>query len=422
MHRSWGNAIEADEALERMGADVMRWMFCQQVPSQNMRFGYGPAEEVKRRLLTLWNSVSFLVTYANIEGWEPRWEDLTHGPARKDGLRPLDRWLLARVQELVAEATAAYEDYWSPRVSRAFEDFVGDLSNWYVRRSRPRFWRGDEAALRTLWYSLVQALRVVSPVMPFLAEHLWRTLVGPCRDAPESVFLAGWPEPMESLRDPDLLVEVEAARRVTELARAARSQAGLKLRQPLRRLVVVTSDPGRRALVSRQVEEIAGELRVKEIAIAESPNEVAVLKATPRLDVLGARYGPNLPELRKLLQAGEFQVTDGGLRAGAFVLGPGEFTLDYAPREGWAVSHESDYVVAVDTRLDDALTLEGRVLDLIHAVQRKRKEAGLEIIDRIRLTVAEADQDLLAHEDWIKAETLATEIEVGPELAVEKHE
>jgi isoleucyl-tRNA synthetase len=420
MHRSWGNAIEADEALERMGADVIRWMFCQQVPSQNIRFGYGPADEVKRRLLTLWNSVSFFVTYANIEGWQPQWEDVSQGPARKGGLRPLDRWLLARVQELVTEATAAYEDYWTPRVTRAFEAFVDDLSNWYVRRSRPRFWRGDEAALRTLWYSLVQALRVVSPVMPFLADHLWRTLVGPCRDAPESIFLAGWPEPVDSLLDHELLAEVGAARRVAELARAARSRAGLKLRQPLRRLVVVTSDPGRRALVSRQVEEIASELRVKEIAIAESPKEVAVLTATARLDIVGSRYGPNLPELRRLLQEGEFQVTDGGLRAGAFVLGPGEFTLDYAPREGWAVSHEHDYVVAVDTRIDDALALEGRVLDLIHAVQRKRKEAGLEITDRIRLTIPEGDRDLLAYEDWIKAETLATEIQVGAELAVAK--
>jgi isoleucyl-tRNA synthetase len=420
MHRSWGNAIEADEALERMGADVIRWMFCQQVPSQNIRFGYGPADDVKRRLLTLWNSVSFFVTYANIEGWQPQWEDLSHGPARKGGLRPLDRWLLARVQELVTEATAAYEDYWTPRVTRAFEAFVDDLSNWYVRRSRPRFWRGDEAALRTLWYSLAQALRVISPLMPFLADHLWRTLVGPCRDAPESIFLAGWPEPADSLLDRELLAEVGAARRVAELARAARSQAGLKLRQPLRRLVVATSDPGRRALVSRQVEEIASELRVKEIAIAESPKEVAVLTATPRLDIVGSRYGPNLPELRKLLREGEFQVTDGSLRAGGFVLGPGEFTLDYAPREGWAVSHENDYVVAVDTRIDDALALEGRVLDLIHAVQRKRKEAGLEITDRIRLTVPEADEDVLVHEEWIKQETLATEIEVGLELAVTK--
>jgi isoleucyl-tRNA synthetase len=168
------------------------------------------------------------------------------------------------------------------------------------------------------------------------------------------------------------------------------------------------------------VEEIASELRVKEIAIAESPKEVAVLTATPRLDIVGSRYGPNLPELRKLLREGEFQVTDGSLRAGGFVLGPGEFTLDYAPREGWAVSHENDYVVAVDTRIDDALALEGRVLDLIHAVQRKRKEAGLEITDRIRLTVPEADEDVLVHEEWIKQETLATEIEVGLELAVTK--
>jgi isoleucyl-tRNA synthetase len=261
MHRSWGNAIDADEALANMGADVMRWMFCAQIPSQNLRFGYGPANEIKRKLLTLWNSVGFLVTYANIERWEPRYEDLDAGP-RGAELRALDRWLLARTQELVSESTEAYESFWTPKVTRAFEAFVDDLSNWYVRRNRPRFWRGDDAAFRTLWYALTQALRLVAPVMPFVAEELWQILVaGPCRDAPESVHLARWPEPTDGLVDPKLLEEVAAARSVVELGHSARNQAGLKLRQPLRRLVVSTTDPGRRALVSRQVEEIAGELR-----------------------------------------------------------------------------------------------------------------------------------------------------------------
>jgi isoleucyl-tRNA synthetase len=422
MHRSWGNAIEADEALERMGADVMRWLYSDQVPSQNIRFGYGPADQVKRRLLTLWNSVSFFVTYANIERFTPRFEDLADGPALNRDVKALDRWVLARTQQLLDEATVAYEDYWTPRLTRAVEDFVDDLSNWYVRRSRPRFWRGDAAAFRTLWYALVQTVRVVAPVMPFLAEALWRNLTGPARGAPESVFLAGWPEPVESFREEEILLEVATARRVAELARAARSQAGLKLRQPLRRLVVVTTDPGRRARVSRQVEEIAGEIRVSEIAIADTPNEVATLTATPRLDLLGPRYGPNLPELRRLLAEGSFRVTDGSLRAGAFVLGPGEFTLEYAPREGWALAHEPDYVVAVDTRLDEELRRKGRVYDLIHTVQRMRKDAGLDITDRIVLTIPDSDRDLLEHEEWIKAETLATRVEVAEELGIRKDE
>jgi isoleucyl-tRNA synthetase len=421
MHGSWGNLIPAEDAFDRMGADVMRWQYCAQPPDRNLLFGYGPAHEIKRKLLTLWNCVSFLVTYASIEKWTPRYEDLETGP-RPDGLRPLDRWLLARVQELVDETTGAYDRYLTVEVIRAFETYLDDLSNWYVRRTRRRFWDGDPAAFATLWYALVQALRVVAPVLPFLTDHLWRNLVADLRGAPESVFLAGWPEGRDRLRDRGLLEEVAVGRQVTELARSARQQAGIKLRQPLRRLVVVTGDAGRRALVSRQVEDLAGELRVKEVAIADSPNEVAELRATPRLDLIGPRYGTNLPELRRLLSEGSFEVSNGTLRAGGFVLGRGEFTLDYSPREGWAVEHADEYVVAVDIRVDDELRLEGRVYDLIHTVQGLRREAGLEISDRIVLTVTEAERDLLAHEDWIKSETLATRIEVGNELAVRKDE
>jgi isoleucyl-tRNA synthetase len=421
MHGSWGNLIPAEEAFERMGADVMRWQYCAQPPDRNLLFGYGPAHEIKRKLLTLWNCVSFLVTYGSIEGWTPRLTDLEGGP-RHEQLRPLDRWLLARVQQFVEEATIAYEAYLTVNVTRAFDTFVEDVSTWYVRRNRRRFWEGEEAAFATLWYALVQALRLIAPVLPFLSENLWQNLVAGLRGAPESVFLAGWPEPVDRLRDRGLLEEVAVGRQVAELARSARQQAGIKLRQPLRRLVVSSGDPSRRALVSRQVEDLGDELRVKEVEIAETPNEFAELRATPRLDLVGPRYGPNLPELRKLLDEGSFEVSNGTLRAGAFVLGKGEFTLDYAPREGWAVEHEDEYVVAVDTRLDEDLLLEGRVYDLIREVQRMRKDAGLEITDRIALTIPEADRDLLVHEGWIKAETLATELEVGDELAVRKAE
>jgi isoleucyl-tRNA synthetase len=421
MHGSWGNLIPAEEAFDRMGADVMRWQYCAQPPDRNLLFGYGPAREIKRRLLTLWNAISFLVTYASIEGWTPRYAELARGPG-VTGLRPLDRWLLARTQQFLEEATEAYESYLTVNVIRAFEEFLDDLSNWYVRRSRRRFWDGDQAAFATLWYALVQGLRVLAPVTPFLTEHLWQNLVGSLEEAPESIFLAGWPEPADRFRDRGLLEEVATGRQVAELARSARQQAGIKLRQPLRRLVVVTPDSGRRALVSRQVEDLAGELRVKEVAISESPVEVAELRATPRLDLVGPRYGPNLPELRRLLSEGRFEVSNGTLRAGGFVLNRGEFTLDYTPREGWAVEHGDDYVVAVDTRLDDELVLEGRVYDVIRQVQRLRADSGLEITDRIVLTIPEADRDLLAHEDWIKNETLAISIEVGESLAVRKTE
>src|SRR5215218_8801397 len=196
MHKSTGNAIEANEAIERMGADVMRWMYCEQAPSQNINFGYGPADDVKRRLLTLWNSVRFFVDYANVQG------DWTPDDARE--LEPLDRWLVSRSEQLVAEATDAYERYWTPDVVTSFEHFVDDLSNWYIRRSRRRFWNGDPAALQTLWNALVRAVVVIAPVMPFLAEHLWRVLRSDA--APESVFLIRWQD--AGGRDEQLLAEV----------------------------------------------------------------------------------------------------------------------------------------------------------------------------------------------------------------------
>ena len=169
MHRSWGNSIDAAEALENIGADVIRFMFCEQVPSQNLKFGYAPAGEIKRRLLTLWNSVKFFVDYANIQGFTPG------GEAPPD-LQPLDHWLLERTEQLVAEMTEAYERYWTPALIRSFESFVDDLSNWYIRRSRRRFWDGDEVALWTLWHALVRSVQMIAPVMPFLADFLWRTL------------------------------------------------------------------------------------------------------------------------------------------------------------------------------------------------------------------------------------------------------
>jgi isoleucyl-tRNA synthetase len=409
MHGSWGNLIPAEEAFAHMGADVMRWQFCAQPPDRNLLFGYGPAREIKRKLLTLWNSVGFLVLYGNTERFEPRLADLESGPAEAD-LQPLDRWLLARTHRLVADATDALEAQLTYRLIDAFELYVDDLSNWYIRRSRPRFWSGDDAAFRTLWFGLVRALQVVSPVMPFLAEHLWRRLVAePCADAPESVFLAGWPSADEV--DGRLLDEMAEARRVAELGRRARDAAGLNLRQPLRRIVV---DGAKRA--GRHAGVIRDELRVKELEFG--PVDATELRVKPNLRVLGPRLGKGLREVRDALAAGEFEeLGDGRVRAAGHELGPGDVIVERVGREGWSVAAEDGLTVALDTALDDELRLEGRVLDLIHRINLMRKEAGLEVTDRIVLTLPE-DGDLRRHEDWIKAETLATRIESGPELAI----
>jgi isoleucyl-tRNA synthetase len=404
MHGSKGNTIEANEALERMGADVMRWMYCEQSPTQTVRFGYTPAADIKRRLLTLWNSVAFLSTYANIEGFRPSFTDLEAGPQDVE-LRPLDRWLLARTQVLLAEMEAAYERYWTPDVIAAFERFVDDVSNWYIRRSRRRFYSLDEAAFGTLWYALAQGVRAIAPVMPFLAEHLWRHLVaGPAEGAPASVHLAGWPEPRGELVDEGLVAEVAETRRVVDLGRQARSSSGMKGRQPLRRLVVQGA-----GLAQSHVDEIREELRVKEVEFGEV--EAAELSVKPNLPVLGPKLGKELGNVRAALQAGEFEQLDGGrFRAAGHELGPDEVLVEQHGREGWAVAAGDGVTVGLDTELDEELRTEGRVLDLIHQLNSMRKDAGLELTDRIVVTLPESHADLLAHADWIKNEVLAEEI------------
>jgi isoleucyl-tRNA synthetase len=404
MHGSWGNMIKAEDAFAQMGADVMRWQYCAQPPDRNLLFGYGPAHEIKRRLLTYWNSIKFLVDYANIEGFAPTWSQLEPDVA----LRPLDQWLVERTKQLVVETTDAYEATLTVDVMRSFEAFLDDVSNWYIRRSRRRFYSFDEAAFRTLWHALVQSLRVIAPIMPFLADSLWRNLV---QDGPESVHLAGWP----SVDAPDeaLLSEIAEVRRVVELGRQARATSQLKLRQPLRRLVVAGVSPS----VHSHADEIADELRVKEVDFADV--EASELKVKPNLPKLGPKLGAGLREVREALAAGRFEELAGGrFRVNGYELEPDEVLVERVGREGWAVASDGVVTAALDTALDDELLLEGRLYDRIHEVNVLRKESGLEITDRISLALP--DSDLIErYRDRLMAETLAVAVEPG-ELRIEK--
>ncbi len=411
MHGSWGNMIDAEDAFARMGADVMRWQYSAQPPDRNLLFGYGPAHEIQRKLLTLWNSCKFLVDYANIDGWTPESGDLESGPGGE--LEPLDRWLVERTHALVDEATAGYESWLTVDVVRAYEAFVDDVSNWYIRRSRRRFWDGDPVALRALWYALVQGLRVVAPLMPFLTDHLWRVLTAPSEGAPASVHLAGWPGTPEP--DSAQLEEVAELRRVVELGRQARATSGMKLRQPLRALVVEGAPKAQ-----GHADEIADELRVRDVTFSDV--EASELRVKPNLPVLGPKLGKELGAVRAALDAGDFEeLPDGGIRVAGHVLSRDEVLVERHGKEGWAVAASDGVTVALDLHLDDELVRAGRVYDLIHAVNTLRKDAGLELTDRIQLTIPEADADLLEHRDWIARDTLAVSVDIdGTALAVAK--
>jgi len=412
MHGSWGNTISADEAFARMGADVMRWQYCQQPPNQNLLFGFGPGTQIQRKLLTLWNSVTFFASYANTSAFTPDFADLdaavaASGPggAPWPGLQPLDHWLLARTARLVADATAGYEQYLTVNVLRAFESYLDDLSNWYIRRSRRRFWNSDEAALRTLWTGLVQAVRVIGPVLPFLAEHLWQFLVvGPCgQAAPESVFLAGWPEAGDI--DDEVVASVAAVRQIVDLGRRARAQVRLNLRQPLRTLVVEGVGG-----IDGYADQIADELRVKEVRFGQV--ESTGLRVKPNFRVLAPRLGASMPLVKNALDGGEFRELDGGrFEVLGHVLEPAEVIVKRLEKAGWSVAGEDGVTVAVDTLLDPELLREGRVYEIIHRVNTMRKEAGLGLSDRIILTLPASDADLLVHKDWIAGEVLATRVD-----------
>ncbi len=411
MHGSWGNLIGAEEAFEKMGADVMRWMYCAHPPDRNLLFGYEGAHQVQRKLLTLWNSARFLVDYGNIEGFRPTYSDLTGGPQDTD-LTEIDRWLLSRTRKAIDEATSALDRWRVDELIIDFDSYLDDLSNWYIRRNRRRFYEYDDAAFRTLWVGVVSALRIISPVMPFLADHLWRILVaGPCSDAPASIHLARWPESPGEL-DEQLLAEMEATRRVVELGRRTRMDANLKLRQPLRSVIVRGAD-----LAKNHKDEIRDELRVKELIFDDTSDVEVTIK--PDFPVAGPRLGAKVKAVATALAAGDYEEReDGSVLVAGEELAPNEvIRTEKVVLEGWIVGHDGSVSVALDPTLDDELIREGRALELIRAINEQRKQEQLDLVDRISLRLPGEYADLVEHySDWIAAEVLALSIEIDEKL------
>ncbi len=407
MHGSWGNAIDSGEAFEKMGADVMRWLFCAHPPDRNLLFGYDGAHQVQRKLLTLWNSARFLIDYGNIEGFTPTYDDLVLGPEGTD-LKEIDSWLLSRAASAVNDATDALDRWRVDELITDFESYLDDLSNWYIRRNRRRFYDFDEAAFRTLWVGVVSALRIIAPVMPFLTDHLWRTLVAdPCREAPSSIHLAGWPKAPVDV-DQRLLDEMAATRRVVELGRRTRMEANLKLRQPLRRVVIRGAE-----LAASHVEEIKEELRVKDLAFDDSAEVEVTIK--PDFPVAGPRLGKAMKAVAAALASGDYiENEDGSVDAAGQTLEPNELVrTEKVVLDGWVIGQDGGISVALDPVLDDELIAEGRALELIRALNEQRKQLGLELVDRIELTLPAEHADLVdSYQDWIAEEVLAVAVAV----------
>jgi isoleucyl-tRNA synthetase len=429
MHKSWGNAIEFNEAADKMGVDVMRWLYCDHKPEKDLLFGYHRADEVRRQfLIPLWNVYSFFVTYANIDGWTP-------DSARPGDRSLLDRWILARLNEVTRETTQRLEDFEPNLATAGLSAFVDDLSNWYLRRSRRRFWakagsgaaadRDKAAAYATLYEVLERLIRLLAPFTPFVTEAMYQNLVRRVdAQALESVHHCTWPTSESRWEDAGLTAEMRLVQRVVSLGHAARSRANRKVRQPLAEAAFAVGSRTEGEALLRHADLIADELNVKRVRLLETAAEVVDYRLNPFPRQLGQKYGARFPAIRKAIMALEPLEAASRLLQGMPVavtvdgedleILPEEVEVRIEPHRGLAAMSDGAVVAAVATDLTDELKLEGLAREVVRRVQDMRKQADFRVDDRIGVgyrASATLERALGSFSEYVKAETLAAQLE-----------
>jgi isoleucyl-tRNA synthetase len=414
MHKSWGNAIEFDEAAERMGVDVMRWMFAKSRPEDNILFGWHAADEARRELLILWNVYAFFVTYARLAGWTPT----DAAPAPED--RPiLDRWILSQGARTAAVVEARLADVDAVGATRALSAYLDGLSTWYLRLSRRRFSRSEDpadqhAAFATLHEALVSTARMLAPILPFLSESMYGNLVTTVdAGAPDSVHLTRWPTAeLAPRRDEALEVRMAIAQGAVELARTLRSTAHIRTRQPLATAWLALPDRGL-AVDDELLRLIADEINVKAVGLIDDESALVERRVKPLLPKIGKRLGSAIPAIMAAARSGDITFeADGSVTLAGVTLAPDEVEIQATPRPGTAVAHHDGLVVVLDTSLTPDLVAEGDARELARAIQELRREARLELDDRIDLWVKPVPQGVAPHLPAVAADTLA-QLEAG---------
>ncbi len=439
MSKSRGNVVDPWDVLDAHGADAFRWYYLTaQQPWAGYRFSLDTVgESVRQFMLTLWNTYSFWVLYANAtEGLTPATLagcSFSASEAQKEQLggTDLDRWALSRLQATVATVRERMDDFDCTTAGRAIAELVEELSNWYVRLSRRRFWDGDAAAFATLRTCLLETSKMLAPFTPFLADEIYRNLLGGADgefgDAPDSVHLASFPEVDEALLDAELEAGMAAVQRTVRLGHAARSAGKVKVRQPLRRAVIVANED-ERAAIEALADLVTAELNVNELDFVSDEGELVSYTVKPNYRTLGPRFGKRMPQVAAAVAALDASrvaqtLADGGevgisIDGTDHTLGPDDLILALAPLEGYEVEAEAGHAVALQLEIDEELRRAGLAREIVRAVQDARKNAGLEITDRIELRLG-GDAELLAvaqeHETYIAGEVLARSITFGDE-------
>jgi isoleucyl-tRNA synthetase len=419
MSKSLGNVVEPWEVIERYGADALRWyFFTTKYPWDGYRFSMDTiGEAVRQFMLQLWNTYGFYALYANANGLDAR--ALDHqvvAPSQTD----LDRWARSRLEATVAVVRERMDDFDATGAGRAIAAFVDELSNWYVRRSRRQFWDGALASFLTLYDCLVTLSQLVAPFCPFLADEMYENLDGTV----ESVHFTTFPVAGE--RDLVLEESMAVARETVRLGLAARAQAKLKVRQPLKEAVVVATGFERTA-IERLAEIVRDELNVRELRFVSEADELGQVEIKPNYRTLGPRFGPQMPLVAAAVAGLDASAATATLRGGGQVaividghdhgLREADLLVSMKPLAGYQVEREGSHAVALELEIDDDLRVEGWAREIVHAVQAARRDAGLDVSDRIELTL-DGDAALLvaarAHQGYIAGETLAVEVDYAP--------
>jgi isoleucyl-tRNA synthetase len=409
MSKSVGNTVEPWDVIERFGADAFRWyLFTSKYPWDGYRFSLETiGEAVRQFLLQLWNTYSFYVLYANANAVDP---------SDAGEQTEFDRWADSRLQATVAVVRQRLEDFDATTAGRAIQEYVEELSNWYVRRSRPRFWDGDPGAFATLRTALVTLAKLLAPFTPFLADEIYDNLDG----SQPSVHLADFPEPGE--RDQALEQTMAVARQTVRLGLAARAQARVKVRQPLRAAVIAATGAEREA-IERFTDLVRDELNVRELRFVSQADELGELEVKPNYRTLGPQFGRQMPLVAAAVAALDPASVADALREERSIgisiagqdhdLSAEDLLVSMKPLEGYQVEREGSHAVALELGIDFELQAEGWAREIVHAVQAARRDAGLEVSDRIVLAL-DGNEDLIgaarAYQDYIAGETLAVQV------------
>jgi isoleucyl-tRNA synthetase len=453
MSKSRGNVVDPWNVIDEHGSDALRWyLFTASPPGGSRRFSSAlVGESLRKFMLTLWNTYAFFVTYANLDGWQP--ERSTFERSNVETLAPIDRWALARLNALVRDVTANLEAYDVTSAARDIESFVDELSNWYVRRNRRRFWKAEDdadkhAAYQTLYTCLLTVVRLAAPFIPFASDAIYRNLVGLTTDhrppttegdppvvghrssvVAESVHLAPWPSCDMSLLDERMVADTQTLLKAVGLGRAARKAAGLRVRQPLAELWVRAPTTIATEGLRRFEAELRDELNVKNVRYLDSATTLVEYRFKPNLRLVGKKYGKLVPALSAALRELSGDAARDAAQAveadrpvalvvegQALNLQPDELLVETSSPEGYAVAEDGGVLVALDTTLTPELHEEGLARELVRNIQDARKSAGFEISDRIAVYLGGADGDATLEKvirqwgDYIRAETLADDM------------